>query len=356
MKNHAVTVLGPVKPEELGLTMMHEHLLTDLSRILDRPEDPEERRLGDAPVELSNLHWVLMNGMRSRDNLVLGDRDLAVLEANLFRQAGGGTIVDVTTRDLGRDPEALRDISRRTGLHVVMATGYYTDLFHPPELGAREEDDLAAEMVREIEIGCGTTGIRAGIIGELGCSWPLTPNEAKVLRSSARAQRRTGAPITIHPGRHVESPFEILEILGSAGADLGRVVMGHMERTNLPRDRLLALARTGCYLEYDWFGETRPTFPYGRNDSYVVGGRYAAYVPSDGERLRTLAWLVEQGHEDQLLVSQDVCFKTRLTAYGGVGYGHIAKFVRRWMPEMGLSPEAIDKILYANPRRALAFV
>jgi phosphotriesterase-related protein len=355
MKGYAQTVLGPVRPEELGLTMMHEHLLTDLRRILDRPSDPAERRLSEAPIELANLHWVSMNGMRSRDNLVLDDRDLAVTEATLFKQAGGGTIVDVTTTDLGRNPHALCEISRRTGLHIVMATGYYTDLFHPAGMSERAETDITAEIVAEINQGVGSSGIRAGIIGELGCSWPLSKNERKVLRAGARAQRQTGAPITIHPGRHIDAPFEIIDVLAAAGADIGRVIMGHMERTNLPSDRLLALARRGCYLEYDWFGEVRPTFPYGRTDSYVVDKQFAAYVPSDGERLRTLAWLIEHGHEDQLLVSQDVCFKTRLTAYGGVGYGHIARFVRRWMPEMGLEQGPIEKILYANPRRVLQF-
>ncbi len=355
MKGYAQTVLGPVLPEDLGLTMMHEHLLTDLSRILDLPEDAEERALSAAPVELGNLHWTIMNGTRNRDNLVLDNRDLAVMEARVFKKAGGGTIVDVTTVDLGRDPAALREISERTGLHIVMATGFYTDLFHPPGMSGRSEADIAEEIVRDVTEGVGDTGARAGIIGEIGCSWPLMPNEARVLRASARAQRETGAPITIHPGRHVDAPFEILDILAKAGADIGRVIMGHMERTNLPEDRLLDLACLGCYMEYDWFGEVRPTFPYGRTDAYVTDKQFAAYVPSDGERLRTLAWLIAEGYEDRLLVSQDVCFKTRLTAYGGVGYGHIAKYVRRWMPEMGLKTPAIEKILFKNPGRVLAF-
>ncbi len=355
MKGFAQTVLGPVRPEALGLTMMHEHLLTDLRRILDLPQDAEERALAEAPMELSKLHWTIMNGLRSRDNLVLDNRDLAVMEARVFKKSGGGTIVDVTTVDLGRDPAALRDISERSGLHIVMATGFYTDLFHPPGMLERTEADITREIVEDVTEGVGSASIRAGIIGELGCSWPLLPNEAKVLRASAFAQRETGAPITIHPGRHVGAPFEIIDILDKAGADIGRVIMGHMERTNLPADRLLALARLGCYLEYDWFGEVRPTFPYGRTDSYVTDKQFAAYVPSDGERLKTLAWLIDQGYVDRILVSQDVCFKTRLTAYGGVGYGHIAKYVRRWMPEMGLDTAAIEKILFTNPGHVLAF-
>ena len=172
-------------------------------------------------------------------------------------------------------------------------------------------------MVDDIEKGIGDTGVRAGIIGEIGCSWPLKTSELKVLKASALAQRRTGAAITIHPGRHPDSPFEIAQALDSAGADLTRVVMGHMERSNLPWDRLLAFANTGCVMEYDWFGEVRPSFPYGRTDAYVDTKLFAVEVPSDGERLRTIGRLIDHGYGERIVMSQDVCFKTRLTAFGG---------------------------------------
>ena len=83
----------------------------------------------------------------------------------------------------------------------------------------------AREIVNDVVEGVGDTGVRAGIIGELGCSWPLRPNEAKVLKASAQAQKETGAPITIHPGRHIDAPFEIIDVLDKAGADISRVVM-----------------------------------------------------------------------------------------------------------------------------------
>ena len=149
-------------------------------------------------------------------------------------------------------------------MHVVVATGYYTYDFHAPVDGDRvAEDELAAVIVRELTDGIDETGVRAGIIGEVGCNWPLHPDERKSVVAAGLAQAATGAPVSIHPGRSPRSPFEILEILSSAGADLGRVVMGHIERTELAREDLLALARTGCYLEYDWFGETLSMYPTG---------------------------------------------------------------------------------------------
>lgn len=354
-KGEVQTVRGAIAPAELGLTMMHEHLFLDLRTVVDMPEEPEERRLANAKIELSNLSWATMNAMRSVDNLVLDDHDLAVREAGLFKDAGGGTLVDVTTPDFGRDPPALREVSERARIHVVMGSGYYHVMFHPPDMDAKSEATIADEIIADIREGVGGTGIRAGIIGEIGCSWPVRPNEEKVLRASAAAQRATGAAITIHPGRHPDSPFQIIEILDRAGADISRVVMGHMERSNLPPPRLREFARIGCYLEYDWFGEVRPTFPYGRKDQYIVDKQFVVDVPSDGERLKTLAALIDEGFVERILMSQDVCFKTRMAAYGGVGYAHIAKYVRRWMPEMGIGQEAIQTILFDNPSRVLRF-
>ena len=344
MRVYVQTVLGRVSPEELGVTLMHEHLLVDLRRVFVEPEDPSDRRLANTPLSLDNLSWTTLNWCKNRDNLILSEVDLAVREAGYFKQAGGGTLVDVTTAEFGRDPLALCEISRRTGLHVVMGCGHYHALFHPPDMGGRSEDEIADGIIRDIVEGVGQNGVRAGIIGEVGCSWPLHPNEAKVLRASARAQRATGAPLSIHPGRSADSPFEILDILEAAGADVSRIIMGHMERSGLERARLSELARRGCYLEYDWFGEVRPAWPYGRVD-----------VPSDGERIKIIASLIHEGFLERVLISHDVCFKTRLASYGGPGYAHIVKYVSHWMQALGITAAEVETILIKNARQILQF-
>jgi len=111
-----------------------------------------------------------------------------------------------------------------------MGSGYYVSSSHPPEIEAKSEEEVAEEIIRDITVGVGNSGVRAGIIGEIGCSWPLRDSERKVLRASARAQQLTGAAITIHPGQHENAYLEILEILGNAGADLGHTIMGHVDR------------------------------------------------------------------------------------------------------------------------------
>lgn len=345
LKGYAQTVLGPVDADELGITMVHEHLLSDVRLNYEDPEDPEELALARAPVSLENLSWVSLNCTKSRDNMVLSDPELAIREAMLFKQAGGRTLVDVTNVGLGRDPIKLRHIALETGLHIVMGSGYYHALLHPPGMDEKSEDDILAEIVGDITQGVDGTGIRAGIIGEIGCNWPLHANEAKVLRASARAQIETGAPISIHPGGHVDSTFEIIDVLAAAGAVIERVIMGHMERNVWDHDQMLKLANLGCYLEFDWFGETRPRFPHG-----------IVEVPSDGERIRNIIFLISEGFGEKVLVSQDVCFKSRLASFGGPGYAHIAKYVQVWMREMGMGEKDIENLLVNNPRRILRFV
>jgi len=337
------TVLGPVAPGDLGITLPHEHLLIDLGPRFVDPPDEAGRALARQPLALANLAWVRRNYLSNLDNIVLDDENLAIAEARLFRDAGGGTIVDASSIGIRRDPAALQRISRATGLHVVAATGFYTEDFHAPEMTVRSEDDLTAEIVRDLDEGIGESGVRAGIIGEVGCSWPLHPNERKSLRAAGRAQAETGAPISIHPGRNPAAPFEILDVLAGAGADLRRVVMGHIERTELSHDDLLRLAATGCYLEYDWFGETQSMHPTG-----------PVNVPSDTERIDQIQLLLREGHGAQVLASHDVCMKTRLASHGGAGYAHLLRSVTGWMRAKGMTDDDIDQVLIANPRRMLA--
>jgi len=345
MKGCAQTVLGSVDAGELGITMMHEHFLWDFRSFFNEPEDPRNHAKAHAPVSLENLSYVLLNWAGCKDNLVNTDTELAIREAGLFKQAGGKTIVDVSNIGLSREPEKLRYISQSTGLHIVMGAGYYHAFFHPPDMDDKSEDEIREEIVVDITEGVDGTGIRAGIIGELGCNWPLRDNEAKVLRASAGAQNETGAPISIHPGPHLDAPFEIMDILEAAGADAKRVVMGHMERTGLDDDHLTSLAKRGCYLEFDWFGEVRPTFPHGRVD-----------VPSDGERIKKIAFLISEGFGEKIVVSQDICLKHRMTSFGGPGYAHITSYVQTWMRELGFGEGDIENLLVNNPRRILEFV
>ena len=344
MKGMVQTVLGPVAPSELGPTMTHEHLLIDFLCMFNPPPEASVRARGFEPVTLENLGWVRYNSYNNRDNLMLMDEGTAIAEAVLYKRVGGGTIVDVTTIGIGRDPLALARIARASNLNVVMGAGYYVDAVHPEGMDAMTESDIAAQIVSDIQQGVGDTGVKAGIIGEIGCTWPLTANERKVLRAAASAQRSTGAAILIHPGRDEAAPREILDVLAEAGADVGRVIMGHLDRTVTDFETLLDLASGGCYLEWDLFGNESSYYPL----SDIA-------MPSDAQRIDIVVKMVAEGYGERIVISHDVCQKHRLVRYGGHGYGHIVENI---VPRMRrrLSAAEVDAIVVENPARILTLV
>ena len=165
------TVRGLVDPAELGPTMMHEHLLLDSIQRLTPPPEYLGAAFQDAPVTAANRADVVHHPFTNRDDLVLDDEDLAIAELAPYRAAGGGTIVDTTTVGIGRNPLALRRVSEATGVHVTMGAGFYAYMTHPDDLADRSEDDIAAEIIHDIDIGL-EDGIRCGQIGEIGCEGP----------------------------------------------------------------------------------------------------------------------------------------------------------------------------------------
>ena len=150
--------------------------------------------------------------------------------------------------------EALSQISKSTGVHVISGTAFYVDSFIPQQYRDWSVAEMADFMVKEIVEGVGDEGIRCGVIGEVGCSYPLTDLEKKSLQAAAIAQKRTGAPLIIHPGRDEKSPMEILDVLEASGADISHTVMSHLDRTIFDNGKLLEVAKRGCFLEYDLFG------------------------------------------------------------------------------------------------------
>ena len=335
------TVLGLVEKDSLGPTLTHEHLLIDFSVVFQEPLAASERGLATEPVSLDNLGWVKYDSFRNADNLGLLDEETSIAEVLLFKAAGGGTIVDTTTIGIGRDPKAIARIARRTGLNIVIGAGYYVGASHPDDMSQKSEHVIKEEIINEIVEGYG--GIKSGIIGELGCSWPLWENEKKVLKAGALAQLETGASIVIHPGRNEEAPFEILDILANAGANVENVVIGHIGRTYINIDRLLQLADTGCFLAYDQIGWESSNFSLAPTD-----------FPSDAQRIDFIKTLVDNGYGKQVLVGHDVCSKDKLVKYGGLGFAHILDNIAPRMVSAGISPEDVQAILVNTPADMLS--
>ncbi len=345
LAGQAQTVLGPIPGDAMGVTLPHEHLLIDFAVMFSEPPAASDKGLARAPVTMENLGWVRQNFNANLDNLQLLDERTAEDEIRLFRRAGGQTVVDPTNRSLARDPEALARIARATGLNIVMGAGYYVGAAHPPDMPRRTVDDLASEIVGEVTVGVGDTGIRAGLIGEIGCTWPWSDDERKVVRAAVIAQRATGAPLMIHPGRNERAPMEIAEFVDKEGGDLRRTVMCHIDRTIADVRQVVDLAQTGIWLEYDLFGLETSYYPY--NPSFDM--------PNDGGRMAHVLALIAAGHLDQVLMSHDIAYKTSLTRYGGYGYHHLLVNVVPRLRRKGVDDAALRRLLVDNPRRAFVF-
>jgi phosphotriesterase-related protein len=341
----AQTVLGAVDAGSMGVTLPHEHLLIDFEVMFKEPAAASERGLARQPVSLENVGWVRQNFNSNLDNLRLLDEQTAQDEISLFKRAGGQTVVDPTNTSLSRDPLALARISRATGLNIVMGAGYYVAAAHPDDMDGRTEESLVREIVGEVTVGVGNTGVRAGLIGEIGNSWPWTENEKKVVRAAVEAQRQTGAPLMIHPGRDQTAPMQILELVQKHGGDLRRTIMCHIERTIADERHLYDLAATGVWLEYDLFGMENSYYPY--NPDFDM--------PNDGGRMGQILALIARGHQDQILMSHDIAYKTSLTKYGGYGYHHLLVNVVPRLRRKGVDDAGLRRLLVENPARAFVF-
>lgn len=348
-----VTVLGEIAPEALGPTIMHEHLFIDLSTTFTPVADPDLARFREMPVGpemIELLHqWPFSLTV---DNGRLLDEKVAVEELAQFMNAGGSALVDCTLEGIGRDPLAVRRVAEATGLHVIQGTGYYVELTHPAHVRSATVEQLAAHFVRELRDGIGETGVRAGIIGEIGVSGinpatrkiegVITSEEEKVLRAAGAASIETGAAVTVHLDPRSTGADRVIDILEEEGVDPTRMIMGHMD-ANPNVEYHLRVADRGVFVEYDHFGR-----------EYYAGHMNQPYT-KDARRVELLLELLRRGFERQLLLSQDVCAKIDLERFGGNGYGHVLKRIVPLLRGEGVGEDALDAMLVENPRRALAF-
>ena len=307
---HVQTVLGPIDPATLGWTLPHEHTAIALWHIANRWDYWELRR--NEPVILEELA--------------------------AFRAAGGGALVDLTLDGVGRDPEWLAGLARASGLHVVMGSGWYRGAHYPAEtlVDRRSVDSLADEIVRDATEGVGETGIRSGIIGEVGTDKPwLSALEERVHRAAARAARRTGLAITTHAVQSTVG-LDQLAIFEAEGADLSRVVIGHAD-SNPSLDYHLAIVERGATIEFDFLGM-----------SFTPLERHG-----EGRIVDLLRELLARGHVERILLSQDVCHDSQLRRYGGNGYTYLADTFLPRLRTVGVSDAEIRTITIDNPRRLL---
>jgi predicted metal-dependent phosphotriesterase family hydrolase len=297
-----MTVTGPVAAAELGVVLPHEHVFIDLVS--------EYRGSG-----------------------LLNDEHLACQELRALRVAGGSTLVDLTLDEIGRDPAALRRVSEATEIAIVMGCGHYRDPYLDRGWFDRTSvDAIADEMVRDITEGVRDTGVRAGIIGEIGADRGyISAAEERSFRAAARAHTRTGLTISTHAARWPVGIAQ-LRLLAEEGVDPRRVIVGHTDSVPIPEYHL-ALVRQGSYVSFDSIG-TGSRYDTDRAVDYVLE-------------------LVRAGFGAQILLSQDVCLREHLQAAGGCGYAYVLSDFLPRLTAAGLDPEQVRSFVIDNPRMAL---
>lgn len=304
------TVLGPIPPESLGPTLMHEHTFTDL------------------------WEW---GGRRDYDSIV-DDEGLLAEELAIYRDAGGSGLVDLTTASVGRNPAGLARLAKVTGLHLVMGAGWYRERVYPRYVFEETVNQLADRIIREFADGADGTGVKPGIIGEIGTErFHVTPAEERVFRAAARAQREVGMPISTHTTHFGDLALDQVAILTDEGVRPDRIVIGHGgERRSI--DDVLAVARTGVYVQIDH-----------------VGRAPQSGCQPERQRARNVAALVRAGYLERVLVSMDICANSLLHWNGGHGYDHLLRTFVPLLHEEGLTEAEVRTILVDNPRRVLSW-
>ncbi|MEM7727977.1 MAG: aryldialkylphosphatase [Pseudomonadota bacterium] len=337
----AQTVLGRVDPMALGPTLLHEHVLCDI-----RPPDWKDMEPVGREIAISE-HWPINYGeVKAPGNLQLDEVEVAVREVARMVEDGGRTIVDLSCGGLSPDPAGLVEVSKRTGAHIVMGCGHYVDEYQDPENAARTVESFAQEMADQVFEGAWNTNVRAGMIGEIGCQTPWTALERRVMEAAVIAMEETGAALNVHPGRNADQPQEVADFLLARGVDMSRVVISHIDRTIFDAERLLRLADTGVVVEFDLFGMELSYYKWNEDVD----------MPNDAVRLGWIRQLLDTGHAGQIAISHDICYRSRLSSFGGHGYGHIFRNVVPYMLRRQFDQSEIDEILLHTPRRLLTFI
>lgn len=311
------TVKGALNTEQLGVTLMHEHVFVLSAEIMQNFPEPwgdEDKRVADAIARLNEL-----------------------------KSRGVDTIVDLTVIGLGRYIPRIQRVSSQTDLNIVVATGVYTynDVpmyfhFQGPgtELGGPEF--MADMFVRDIEEGIAGTGVRAAILKCATDQPGVTPGVERVLRAVAQAHRRTGVPISTHTHAHTERGLEQQRIFDEEGVDLSRVVIGHSgDTTDIAYlERLIA---NGSYIGMDRFG-------------------IDVLLPFE-DRVNTVAKMCELGHAGKMVLSHDAaCFNDWLpeaalpSVLPNWHFLHIHNDVIPALKERGVTDAQINTMLVDNPR------
>ncbi len=342
--SHIMTVRGPIRPEDLGPTMMHEHIFKTTNADFWDPSEMTDPEVGRRPIDASLGGLARWHGTGFLDDVVMlpdADYDLLVEEVGHYKACGGSCLVELSVEGIEPAPLRVRDLSEEVDLHVVAGLGFYVHAVHPPWVDNASVEELTDYFLKQLHGGLLGTDVRPGIVGEIGTSEEIYDCEIRVLQAAGRAGVATGTTVNVHchpPA--LEVTLRIIDTLIGEGLPADRVYLSHLDEI-MDLDYHTQVLERGVVTGFDSFGQDGHFTPTWKSRS-------------DLEKMQMMVALIDRGFEDQLVVAQDIGRKRYMRCYGGMGYDHV---IERVMPRMkkfmGVSQAAIDKALVGTPRRLL---
>ena len=358
-----MTVLGPITPEELGFTTMHEHVMMDGGWVLRKRFKgqlltQDDRYSENDPVNLANVGLIKRNFMTNWDGLNFDDEELMLEEVKDYQKSGGKGILELSVPGIRTKVPAIKKIAEQTGAHIVVSTGLYTGDSWPDKYILMSENELRDYMLDEIKNGIEDTGIKPGHLKIAINS--LTANEEKSLRAAAKVANETGLALTIHCGGVIGGDGRrVARILKEEEMELSRAVIAHAAAHFCINDlKLLALHPEMMKLNLDY---TKELMDFGVNVSLEFS---SGNVESESQNsVSTPGWvtlagviaLLKQGYSHQIVLGTDTCAKVMTRRGGGEGYCRLTRFAVPKLKEFGVSDYDIGMMTEKNPARILAY-
>lgn len=368
MQQKIMTVCGPITPEQLGFTSMHEHIFSDCSMFRNRSRKisfiPRCRNIRpEDKLMLENRSALRHDIVLSLDNMRLDDEQVMTVEVADFKAGGGDSIVEASAPGIRSKPEdliAIRRIAERTGVNIVVSTGLYAEDTWPVRYRAMAFDQYIGFLRREIAHGIGGTGI---LPGQIKAAYEVHTRQLDIyLRAAAHVAGETGMSLQVHLGADItpdEVRHNVLLPLSRGGCIPERTILCHVQLLMgvfyveklvnnpgvVPFDITLhrELLAKGFILSFTPLGFE------GDNESLGI-----AHYP-DWYSLSGLAALIKDGYAGQLVIGNDVFTKLATRRGGGEGYRRLSDYVVPALKKCGVSDQDINKITVENPARILAF-
>lgn len=339
------TVTGTVTANEVELICPHEHLFLDMTHEAVEPKTDKQKQVFYSDIQMKDLGVLRRNPYIVKTNLVLDDVDTAVYETEFLKDYNCNLLVDVTTVGLGRDLEKLQEFCKRSDLNVIAGTGLFVHDVITDDFEKMTVEQLADWMINEINNGDSVTGVKPGVIGEIGTSEVIYPVEKKSLLAAAIASVKTDLPVYVHTYSWSRAGLEAIDILMENGVKPQNICICHLDVT-FDDEYIRKVLDRGVYLEFDNLGKE---FYFEEQDGAFSGGPFE----TDVARVRKLKELINEGYVDRLLLANDLCLKASLRTFGGWGYDHVFCNIVPMMKMEGISKQDIKTIIEVNPKRFL---